>query len=980
MTTLGTVTLETLVDLLGLDKGLDQAQDKAEGVFDGLSDLGSKAITIGVAGATAAITALGAGLAFAVGEAMEAQEVTAQLDAVLESTGGAAGVTADMAMGLADSLSMVTRFGDEAILAGENMLLTFTNIGKDVFPMATEAMLDLSQATGQDLQSSAVQLGKALNDPIAGITALTRVGVTFTEEQKKMIESLVAAGDMAGAQTIILDELAKEFGGSAEAAGETFAGQLDILHNALGNVAESIGAALLPVLSSLVGSFTQDVLPVIQTFGNYLAAILTDGDYLNDWLTNLPLPLQGVALAIGTVVAGFQQMLSGDVAGGLETIFGAETAAQIMNFATLFGQIATVVGDFVTNTLIPFVQEHAEEFKAALIAIGAVLAGAAIASAIGGIVAAIAALANPVTLILGVIGLLAAAWEGNWGGMRDTLTDVWTTTLQPALAELWDWLGVQVPLAMETLGAYWEETLQPALEGLWQFVSENIVPILEEFGSWLATHLPEAMATLGQFWEDTLKPALQAAWDFISTNIVPILTEMWNWLATNLPVAVETLAGFWNDTLLPALELTWGFISESVLPLLNDLWTLIETGLSVALEAFAGIWQNVLYPAIEDFWTLISETVKPGLDLLEAFWTNTLVPAFSNVTFLETLSGAFDGLKTAISAVREIIQGVITKLQELGDNLPDWATPGSPMPLEIAMWGLAASMTEVGRVALPTINDGLGKITDQIVNGMLGQVNGDLEGILKMASKVGGLGSKFSGFFEAQTLDPMRSQLSALDEQIAALQEGPMDFYQMTALNALQVQRAELAEEIANQEQRILDLQEKQQQLDFLQAQMDLIEMVQDAGLDASILAGLATGLDADAGNLMDVMSAVMQALIEQANADLQIGSPSKVFADMGENVTETLTDRLWAGATDVAQAMAGITDEMMVADSTIYAPAQVAQQAVYAVNTSGQAGQVVHEYNFYNPVITNRQETEKLIEDAFRKRGERADVIRRTG
>lgn len=180
----------------------------------------------------------------AIEEAGAAETGMAQLDAVLKSTGGAAGVTADMATDLANSLSTVTRFEDDAILSGENMLLTFTNIGKDVFPEATQTILDMSQALGQDLQSSAVQLGKALNDPVAGITALSRVGVTFTDAQRAMIKTMVQSGDIMGAQKLILQELQKEFGGSAEAAGKTFPGALDRLNNTWGNFKETIGTAI----------------------------------------------------------------------------------------------------------------------------------------------------------------------------------------------------------------------------------------------------------------------------------------------------------------------------------------------------------------------------------------------------------------------------------------------------------------------------------------------------------------------------------------------------------------------------------------------------------------------------------------------------------------------------------------------------------------------------------------------------------------
>jgi phage-related minor tail protein len=196
------------------------AEDRASSVLQSVGDVAKTALGVAIGQAVIpALKGMADGLVSVVGEASSAQEVQAQLAAVLQSTGGAAGVTADMANDLANSLSGVTKFEDDTILSGENMLLTFTNIGKGRLPMATEAMLNMSQATGQDLQSSAVQLGKALNDPVAGISSLTRVGVTFTAQQKEQIAAMVEAGDVAGAQTLILQELQREFGGAAKAAG-----------------------------------------------------------------------------------------------------------------------------------------------------------------------------------------------------------------------------------------------------------------------------------------------------------------------------------------------------------------------------------------------------------------------------------------------------------------------------------------------------------------------------------------------------------------------------------------------------------------------------------------------------------------------------------------------------------------------------------------------------------------------------------------
>src|SRR5512139_254905 len=192
-------------------------------------------------------------------------------------------VTKDEILNLADSFSKVTPYEDDMILKGENMLLTFTNIGKDVFPMATQTMLDMRTALGQDLNSSAMQLGKALNDPVQGITALRRVGVNFTDAQEAMIKKMVESGDVMGAQKLILQELQVEFGGSAKAAGETFAGKMEILKNNIGNVKEAIGTAFLPVLSQLADKFSA----FVQENGPQITAFFQG---IADWATTKLVP------------------------------------------------------------------------------------------------------------------------------------------------------------------------------------------------------------------------------------------------------------------------------------------------------------------------------------------------------------------------------------------------------------------------------------------------------------------------------------------------------------------------------------------------------------------------------------------------------------------------------------------------------------------------------------------------------------------
>jgi len=250
----GTVVVKFLGDVSDLKDKTSDAEGALGKVGSAVGGLAKSALLVGVP----ALGAFGAASLKAFGES---EKVAAQTGAVLKSTGGAANVTAGHVGDLADSLSKMSGTDDEAIASGENMLLTFTNVqnkvgkGNDIFDQATQTMLDMSTALGQDTTQSAMQLGKALNDPIQGITALRRVGVSFTDAQESQIKALVASGKTMDAQKIILGELQKEFGGSAKAAGDTFAGAMGKLKVQAGNFMEDVGGKLAPFVVGFTDAF-----------------------------------------------------------------------------------------------------------------------------------------------------------------------------------------------------------------------------------------------------------------------------------------------------------------------------------------------------------------------------------------------------------------------------------------------------------------------------------------------------------------------------------------------------------------------------------------------------------------------------------------------------------------------------------------------------------------------------------------------------
>jgi len=211
--------------------------------------------------------------------AEEAERVNKATEQAIRSTGGAAHVTAEQVKGLADALMKKTGVDDETIKSGANMLLTFTNIrneagkGNAIFSQASSVLLDMTSAmtggnvTSEAMRKQAIQLGKALNDPVKGMGALRRVGVTFTAQQTEQVKAMVKSGNTLGAQKLILRELGKEFGGQAAA----MATPMTRLHTATKELAESAGTALLPVLSSVGTWLTNTGIPALTAFGGWLA-------------------------------------------------------------------------------------------------------------------------------------------------------------------------------------------------------------------------------------------------------------------------------------------------------------------------------------------------------------------------------------------------------------------------------------------------------------------------------------------------------------------------------------------------------------------------------------------------------------------------------------------------------------------------------------------------------------------------------------
>lgn len=184
----------------------------------------------------------------------ETQNLTTQQ--VLRATGFSAGRTAEQLEALARELGDGTLAATTAARDAANQLLTFRSITGETFDRAMRAAQDLAAVGFGTLESSTVQLGKALEDPVSGLTALRRVGVSFTQTQRELIASLVETGRVAEAQRVILAAVEAQVGGAGAAQGSGLAGAFDTLVEAVNIHIERTGgqvAELLRLQDAILG-------------------------------------------------------------------------------------------------------------------------------------------------------------------------------------------------------------------------------------------------------------------------------------------------------------------------------------------------------------------------------------------------------------------------------------------------------------------------------------------------------------------------------------------------------------------------------------------------------------------------------------------------------------------------------------------------------------------------------------------------------
>lgn len=424
----------------------DQIGDSVDAGSGGLkSKMGStgagmgKALGVGLIGAaTAGIAAGGAAVMGGLEGVMDAEKIAAQTDAVIKSMGGASNVTASEVKGLGDEIERVTGVQSEAVQEAQNLMLTFGNVknevgaGNDIFNQATHLMTDMSVALGTDVSSGAIQLGKALNDPIAGVGALGEVGVSFTEQQKEQIKTLTESGDVMAAQKIILGELENQFGGSAAAMGDTTAGKVEKMKNSFEDLQKNLASSFMPVIDKLINAGNGQLIPTLSkladTFAQVLLPVLDALIPVIDPIVDmLGVVMQAALEALMPVVQALAPVIA-----QLAPIFGQVMAAiaplltplgmLVAAFAPLLVPIANLIAMLVEG-LVPILMPIIELAVGLANTLVSILTPAinALQPVINAIIPIIGLLFKPLEFLIGLVDLVFQAFKG----LGDGIGQIW---------------------------------------------------------------------------------------------------------------------------------------------------------------------------------------------------------------------------------------------------------------------------------------------------------------------------------------------------------------------------------------------------------------------------------------------------------------------------------------------------------------------------------------------------------------------------
>jgi len=658
--------------------------------------------------------------------AREAARYSQLTEAVLKSTGDAAGVTGTQVEELAGKLSVMAGVDKGVVISGENLMLTFTGVknavgeGNDIFDQATKTALDMTAAmnhgeiTTSSLKNTTIAMGKALNNPIEGFKALRRVGVVFTEDQKKQITTMTKAGDTLGAQKVVLKELQREFGGAAEASADP----VKRMGAAWSQFQETVGLKMLPLLNKFLDWLNGSVIGKLFAFGQAMSTGIVP-----------------IALRVGRTLVGLVPLLTNLI-------------ASFVRFAkTVASEVGPALKVLVGGALVGFALAVLQVIKALTGLFNFMAGGSAAAIALRVTIYAIVAgmlVWKAITLAQAAyLGVLTAA-EWAWGiAQKATLyaslipTIAGLTALKVAqvagavwtgivTAAQWAWnaaldanpiglviIGIAALVGALILAWQHSSTFRTVVMAMWEGIQtaakwayENV---LKPVFAGIMMYVRLGIEVFKIYWQ-----VIKAAWEVIVTA-AKIAWEVWlHPIFTGIMTLIHVVIAVFH-LYADVVKAVWSVISFAISiawhGVIQPIWVLIQIWLKLLVISFMGLWI-----AIKFVWGLIAAGIRLA-------WTSTIKPTWNlimaGVHLLEQGFTLFlAGLKITWKQIGSLIKTAWTSVIKPVWDLIIAGVHGLEKIFSLFWLGLKTVWNNISNTIKSVWNSGIKPIFTAISNGV----------------------------------------------------------------------------------------------------------------------------------------------------------------------------------------------------------------------------------------------------------------------
>jgi len=754
------------------------------------------------------------------------------------------------------------------------------------------AAMDLAAASGIDVASAA--------DAIA--VAIATYGLS-AEDATNITNNFVKAADASTASVQDLIDAHANVGPTARSFGLS----IEDLNTALAIMSDrgirgaEAGTALKSMLTNL-NRPTTEVKEALDGLGISLFDAEGAARPLETIIGELSVAMGGLTdeqrTQVAQTIAGTygMQALNALVQGGLpgwkemETKITAASDAQTIanaNMGTFKGTLETLKGaletllisaatPFIENFLKPAVTwltsvvDKLSKTDPQLLSLGIAIAAVGAAAApvllgLGAMATAIGALLSPIGLVVVAVAALAVGYATNFGGIR-TKTDEVIGALMPQFEATKTWLETNLPSALATLKTGWDI----ALPGM-QTVTENVFGVIS--------------TTFGDVAADVI-PTLQASFELVT-----------GWVAENLPLMQQTV-----ETVSRAISSVWAEVHDEVKLVVDTVWNNIKTSIDLALNLIMGSIETIMYIINGDWdnaWKTIRETVSIVWDDIKTVIASSMLAILDllgihlidlerniNATWNRVKAGVdtwwYTIKKTVIDFVQELKDGAKAKIDEFETALSaTWDSIWGTITIKWAemvntIVGFVQAFKEDSAAKLEEFKTALADAWDSIRETVETEWSVIKEWVLAKLTAIGAdialKASEYKATLETAWIQ-VKETLQTKWDEIKTAAESKFNSIK-TAIETF----------IA----------------DFI-AMFSGINLV-DIG--AAIMEGLRSGIQSRVQSIMDSITGAVGSIIQAGKDALGIGSPSKVFMELGQNMMQGMAIGIVAEGPNVKGAL----------------------------------------------------------------------------